>query len=157
KKGNEDINFQAREFLRRLDDLTGDVLSDQGIPLGPHLGTLRVVLRGDHSDELKNAFFNDSPDHRILNLALTLQDLEKPRSVILVTKDTNLRLKAKSMGLPAQDYSSDKIESFDKLYTGKRLLVDLPTELISEFFTSHGYVPFDHLPMVTNPIANENF
>ena len=41
--------------------------------------------------------------------------------MILVTKDTNLRMKAKSFGLTAQDYSTDKVESMDKLYTGKRL------------------------------------
>ena len=157
KKGNEDINFQARAFLRRLDDLTSDVLSDDGTSLGQGLGKIRVVLRGNHGDALKQAFFSDAPDHRILDIALTLKDLEHPRPVILVTKDTNLRLKAKSMGLPAQDYNSDKVESFDKLYTGKRLFVDLPSELISEFFVNAGYVSTDRLPMVTDPIANENF
>ena len=157
KKGNEDINFQARAFLRRLDDLTSDVLSDDGTSLGPGLGKIRVVLKGDHGDELKKAFFSDAPDHRILDISLTLQDLEQPRSVILVTKDTNLRLKAKSMGLPAQDYNSDKVESFDKLYTGKRQVTDLPSELISEFFINSGYVGTDRLPMVEEPIANENF
>ena len=118
KKGNEDLNFQARAFLRRLDDLTGDMMSDDGVPLGAGLGSVRVVLRGTHTDQIRNAFFADVPDHRILDIALTLQDAESPRSVILVTKDTNLRLKAKSLGLPAQDYNSDKVESFDKLYTG---------------------------------------
>lgn len=157
KKGNEDINFQARAFLRRLDDLTSDVLSEEGTSLGPGLGKIRVVLRGEHSDELKRAFYSDSPDHRILDIALTLRDHELPRSVILVTKDTNLRLKAKSMGLPAQDYISDKVESFDKLYTGKRLYVDLPSDLITEFFSNNGDVPQDHFPMIDQPIANENF
>jgi PhoH-like ATPase len=68
-----------------------------------------------------------------------------------------LRLKAKSMGLPAEDYNSDKVESFDKLYTGKRLFVDLPSETLSEFFANAGYVARDRLPMVSDPIANENF
>ena len=44
KRGNEDIHFQAREFLRRLDALTGDVLSREGSPLGDGLGSIRVVL-----------------------------------------------------------------------------------------------------------------
>lgn len=158
KKGNDDINFQARAFLRRLDDLTGDVLTAAGTPLGPGLGHIRVLLRGEHGDELRQAFFSDAPDHRILDIALTLQDAERPRAVILVTKDTNLRLKAKSMGLPAQDYNSDKVESFDKLYTGKRLYVDLPCEVINEFFVNPGgYVANERLPMIETPIANENF
>lgn len=157
KKGNEDLNFQARAFLRRLDELTSDVLSDEGTSLGPGLGKIRVILRSEHSEAIRQAFFSDSPDHRILDVALTLQDHEKPRSVILVTKDTNLRLKSKSMGLPAEDYNSDKVESFDKIYTGKRLLVDLPSDVISEFFVNEGMVPNDHVPMVADPIANENF
>ena len=157
KKGNEDLNFQARAFLRRLDDLTSDVFSDDGTSLGEGLGKIRVVLRGEHAEELRKAFISDSPDHRILDIALTLKDHEGPRSVILVTKDTNLRLKAKSMGLPAEDYNNDKVESFDKLYSGKRQFVDLPSDLISEFFVNAGYVPSEHLPMVNDPIANENF
>ena len=157
KKGNEAINFQARAFLRRLDELTSDVFSVDGTSLGPGLGRIRVVLRGDHGAQLREAFFSDAPDHRILDIALTLQDHEQPRSVILVTKDTNLRLKAKSMGLPAQDYNSDKVESFEKLYTGKRLVVDQPSEVISQFFNATGDVPSARLPMVTDPIANENF
>ncbi|WP_010586513.1 PhoH family protein [Schlesneria paludicola] len=157
KKGNEAINFQARAFLRRLDELTSDVFSEEGTSLGSGLGRIRVVLRGDHGEQLRQAFFSDAPDHRILDIALTLQDHEQPRSVILVTKDTNLRLKAKSMGLPAQDYNSDKVESFEKLYTGKRLVVDLPSDVISQFFTASGDVPTTHLPMVEDPIANENF
>src|SRR5436190_1105030 len=56
KKGNDDINFQARAFLRRLDDLTGDVLTDAGTLLGPGLGHIRVVLKGVHGDELRRAF-----------------------------------------------------------------------------------------------------
>ena len=44
KRGNEDIHFQAREFLRRIDALTGDVLSTAGSPLGDGLGSIRVVL-----------------------------------------------------------------------------------------------------------------
>src|SRR5580700_8394559 len=60
KKGNEAINFQAREFLRRLDELTSDVLSEAGTPLGPGLGQIRVVLRGNHSEVLRKAFFSDA-------------------------------------------------------------------------------------------------
>ena len=125
KRGNEDINFQAREFLRQLDDLTGDALSTGGAPLGAGLGSIRVVLGGELDVRLKASFFQDSPDHRILNTALALQKSEHSRPVILVSKDTNLRMKAKSLGLPAQDYTSDKIESFAKLYTGRRVIEDV--------------------------------
>ena len=157
KKGNDDLNFQARSFLRRVDELTGDVLSAEGTSLGEGLGSIRVVLEADQGERMKDAFLNDSPDHRILNVALTLQQSEAPRPVILVTKDTNLRMKAKSFGLTAQDYSSDKVESFDKLYTGKRLIGDLPSEVVNQFYVNGGHVPATDLPCVSQPMANENF
>ncbi len=157
KKGNDDINFQARAFLRRLDELTGDVLSADGTSLGPGLGSIRVVLEMDHNQRLKDAFLADCPDHRILNVALTLQQHEAPRPVILVTKDTNLRMKAKSFGLTAQDYSTDKVESMDKLYTGKRLVEGLSSEEVNQFFVNGGHVPADHLTCVSQPLSNENF
>jgi PhoH-like ATPase len=157
KRGNEDINFQAREFLRRLDDLTGDALSDSGAPLGAGLGSIRIVLGGELDTQLKASFFQDSPDHRILNTALALQKQEHTRPVILVSKDTNLRMKAKSLGLPAQDYTTDKIESFDKLYTGKRIIEDATSEVISRFYENGGLVPAEAVAGVTNPVPNENF
>ncbi|RLS46340.1 MAG: ribonuclease, partial [Planctomycetota bacterium] len=64
KKGNEDINFQARAFLRRLDELTGDVLCGEGASLGDGLGSIRVVLAADHTQQLNAAFLADCPDHR---------------------------------------------------------------------------------------------
>jgi PhoH-like ATPase len=157
KRGNEDINFQAREFLRRLDDLTGDALSEVGASLGDGLGSIRVVLGGELDTRLKASFLQDAPDHRILNTALVLQKSEHSRPVILVSKDTNLRMKAKSLGLPAQDYTSDKIESYDKLYTGKRIVTDASSETISRFYENGGHVPADLVKCVENPLPNENF
>ena len=157
KKGNEDIHFQARAFLRRVDELTGDILSPDGVSLGEGLGSIRVVLQADHNQRLQDAFLADCPDHRILNVALTLQQREAHRPVILVTKDTNLRMKAKSFGLTAQDYITDKVESFDKLYTGKRLVSDLPSEVVSQFYVNGGHVPAADLDCVEQPVANENF
>lgn len=157
KKGNDDLNFQAREFLRRLDDLTGDFLSEEGVSLGEGLGRIRVALGGEFSDEMRAFFFQDSPDHRILNAALTLRKHVTDRRTILVSKDTNLRMKAKSLGLPAQDYSSDKVESLHKLYTGKRLVTDVPSDVVDAFYLDSGRVPFERLELPLSPVANENF
>ena len=93
KRGNEDIHFQAREFLRRLDALTGDVLSPAGSPLGTGLGSIRVILGGEQEGRRAGPFLQDTPDHRILSTTLALQAAEAPRPVILVSKDTNLRMK----------------------------------------------------------------
>ncbi len=157
KRGNEAINFQARDFLRNIDELTGDLLSDQGTSLGPGLGSIRVVLGSEIEPRVKAAFSADTPDHRILNCALVLQKREVSRRVILVTKDTNLRMKAKGLGLPAQDYTTDKVKSFDQLYTGKRVIEDAPSDAISLFYSEGGVVPVTTVPGITNPIPNENF
>ena len=156
KRGNEDLNFQAREFLRRIDVLTGDVLSEQGSPLGPGLGSIRVILGSGRHDRLGESFLQDTPDHRILGLALGLQREHADRPVILVSKDTNLRMKAKSLGLKAQDYTSDKVESFDKLYTGKRVVEGIESETIDRFY-AEGAVPAGEFTHVSHPLANENF
>jgi PhoH-like ATPase len=156
KKGNEDVHFQARSFLRQLDDLTGDALSREGAALGPALGHVRILLGREFTEQLARAFVQDSPDHRILDAALTLQRHERERPVILVTKDTNLRMKAKSLGLPAQDYKNDKVEAVEKLYTGKRLLTDMPSGLVDSFYRE-GRVPLGVMPELAPPRPNENF
>ncbi len=157
KKGNEDLNFQARAFLRNLDELTGDAWDPHGVSLGPNLGLIRVVVGGHLHSRLKQASMEDCPDHRILSVALTLQEQETHRPVVLVTKDTNLRMKSKSFGLTAQDYSTDKVESFDKLYTGKRLVDGLSDHQLKPLVTNGGVVPAATIPEATEPLANENF
>ncbi|MBY0280081.1 PhoH family protein [Candidatus Binatia bacterium] len=157
KRGSNDLNAQAREFLRRLDGITGDVLATEGAPLGDGLGHVQVVLETAPSERLRSAFLSDSPDHRILATALWLREKRPDRVVILVSKDTNLRLKAKSFGLVAQDYTSDKVERVDRLYTGKRVVEDMPSDLIGQFYVNGGTVPMAEVPWVTNPLPNENF
>jgi PhoH-like ATPase len=157
KRGNEDIHFQAREFLRRIDALTGDVLSAAGSPLGPGLGSVRVVLGGTAQDRLHESFLQDTPDHRILRTTQALAQEQAPRPVILVSKDTNLRMKAKSLGLRAQDYTSDKVQGFDKLYTGKRTVDGIESGVIDRLYASGGVLPADHVPLDRPPVANENF
>lgn len=157
KRGNEDIHFQAREFIRRLDNLTGSILSEEGVSRGEGLGTVRVALGGPMASELRDVFVQDQPDHRILNTALLLACERRYRQVVLVSKDTNIRLKARSLGLQAEDYEADKLKNFDQLYMGKRLIEGVPSEQIAEFFSGRGVVSVDSLPQITDPIANENF
>ena len=157
KRGSDDIHFQAREFLRRLDGLTGDVLAPDGSPIGAGLGFVRVVLGTDRDERLRAAFLQDTPDHRILASTLMLHRQAAPRQVVLVSKDTNLRMKAKSLGLRAEDYESDKVESFDTLYKGKRTIEGMPSEMIDRFYAEPDGVPAAELSDVATPRANENF
>jgi PhoH-like ATPase len=130
KKGNEVLNFHARQFLRTLDLLSGDKLFNGGVRLGPDAGRISVKLEQELHPDLSINFASHKPDHRILNTAYHLA-MQKPiRSVILVTKDVNLRMKAKAVGLMAQDYTSDHVRDINSLYTGKRVIENLPLELI---------------------------
>ena len=94
---------------------------------------------------------------RILNTALRLNKQEPNTIIVLVTKDTNLRMKAKAMGILAQDYTTDKIESVDKIYTGRRLIEDISSKSIDTLFKKPFEIESSKLPEVTSPIPNENF
>lgn len=156
KKGNGDIHAQARQFLRELDQLSGDVLSAKGVPLGEGLGSFRVII-GLDTDRLKKTFLADTADHRILSTTLALSELELDRDVVLVTKDTNLRMKARAIGMTSQDYTTDKVKDFDNLYTGKRLVSGVPSDLVSAFYDAQDYVSEDVVDIISEPINNENF
>lgn len=156
KKGNGDIHLQARQFLRELDQLSGDVLSAKGVPLGEELGSFRLII-GLDADRLRNTFLADTADHRILSTTLALSELEVDRDVILVTKDTNLRMKARAIGLTSQDYTTDKAKDFDNLYTGKRLVTGASSDLVSSFYEARDSVAEDIVDVITEPISNENF
>jgi PhoH-like ATPase len=156
KKGDGDIHFQARQFLRALDELTGDVMSDEGASLGEGLGRFRVLM-GLQCRKTREALQGDTADHRILNTALATASLLQDREVILVTKDTNLRLKAKAFGLVAQDYTCDKIQNLDELYTGKRLVSDVPTEIVELLYEDDQPIAIEDVACVIDPVANENF
>ena len=157
KKGHEDIHVNARQFLREVDGLTGELLSDKGTSLGEGRGRIRVVLGGRFNRQIGETFLSDSPDHRILNAALTVQETEPDRLTVLVTKDTNLRMKAKALGLIAQDYETDKLDSVAEIYSGKRIVADMPSETVDLFYQNGGRVPGDAVPQATDPLPNENF
>ncbi|HEY8399831.1 MAG TPA: PhoH family protein [Cytophagaceae bacterium] len=141
KKGNDIKNFEAREFIRFLDDLSGEYMLQDWIPLdGKNKGNFKVIMN-THSlgpIDAEEVFDDKKADHKILNAALNLQNESKGAKVILVTKDINLRLKAKSLNLPAEDYNTGKVQNVDELYTGNTVLEDLPVEVINEMY-EQGY------------------
>jgi len=122
KKGNDTKNFEAREFTRLLDKLAKDKSLQDWIPLnGKTRGSFKVVMEAGTSEgglDANHIFGEKKNDHRILNAALRLKEENQDRSVILVSKDINLRLKAKSIGLLAEDYETGKVKSVDSLRKG---------------------------------------
>lgn len=157
KKGNAELNFHAREFLRQLDELTGDVMSPGGCSLGEGRGSIRVIMATPPDPELRAAFLADAPDHRILGCALALLRSRPGQNVVLVSKDTNLRMKAKAFGLPAEDYTTDKVEDLDRLYTGKRTILDIPSDVIDRLYADSSDIAPSDVPGLGAPLPNENF
>lgn len=135
KKGNDTKNFEAREFIRLLDRLAKDHSLHNWIPLnGKTKGCFKVIMDSKSTLDATQVFNDGKNDHRILNAALTVKEQEPKRNVILVSKDINLRLKAKSLELPAEDYETGKIKNVNTLTTGMTELEDINSEHIDELF-----------------------
>lgn len=149
KKGNEVLNYHARAFVRVIEDLSTEAMFEQGVKLGPKRGIFRVELNST-SEELNGVFAEDITDHRILYTAFELAKIEKQR-VVLVSKDMNLRLKAKALGLEAQDYFTDKVASIDELYTGKSTEENINSELIDKLYKAPFEVPFEEAGIKDTP------
>lgn len=141
KKGNDSKNFEAREFIRLLDKLSKDQMIHEWTPLnGKTRGNFKVLMNPDNSLNANVIFGEEKNDHKILNAALYLKQHEKDRKVILVSKDINLRLKAKSLELLAEDYETGKIKNITELEnTGKYLLEDVNPLAINTLY-EQGYV-----------------
>src|SRR5258706_11478555 len=135
KRGSQVINLNAREFVRTLDTLSGSALFDKGISLGKGKGKVSIAISRGINDEIREIFKEDNPDHRILSTAIDIRNKHKNGySVILVTKDVNLRMKAKALGLPAEDYTTDRISNVEELYSGKEIVDGYDHELIEELY-----------------------
>ena len=135
KKGNDTRNFEAREFIRMLDGLSSNHTLQDWIPLdGSSRGHFKVIMSNESSIDAEKIFDEKKPDHKILNAALTLKETYPDRSVILVTKDINLRLKAKSLNLTAEDYETGKVKHVDDLGQGKTVLNRINSEKIADIY-----------------------
>jgi PhoH-like ATPase len=155
KKGHETLNYHARGFLRTLDSLTGDKLFDGGIPIGPKRGRIAVKLESAFDPDLSANFSYHNPDHQILNVAYHLAKHQPHKQVILVTKDVNLRIKAKSVGLLAQDYKTDHVKDISLLYRGYRIEENVDVELINQMYTDRYAIDAVSLPAAATLTPNE--
>lgn len=155
KKGNEMINYHAREFARELDKIAGDNLFNGGIKLGKDHGKLRIETGKPFSKEMLESFAEKSPDHRILAIANFLHKNNPDRPVILISKDINLRMKAKSLGLTAQDYLSDKVQDIDILNKGIEIISDIDDSTIQQMYEKHDGLSVKELKI--KPFANQFF
>lgn len=156
KKGNTTKNFEAREFIRVLDELSGETTLRDWIPLnGSTTGKFKVLMEETSDVDARLLFDDDKADHRILNAALRQQEQSPDRKVVLVSKDINLRLKAKSLNIQAQDYLTGKVRDVGSLYTGNLQVENLSKDLIDRIYENGHCEVSDVLDR--NPKANEYF
>ena len=105
KKGNDALSFNARGFMREMDSMVdGHMFGKTGLPIGKGKGNIKIEPNHPFPDDMKDLFHDDIPDHRILATAIWVRDNNPGRFVALVTKDINLRMKSKAVGMEAQDY-----------------------------------------------------
>ena len=135
KKGTDALSFNARGFMRDIDRLTeGKMFGKSGVPLGKGLGNIKIEPNHPFPDSMKDLFHDDIQDHRILATAIWVRDNNPDRFVALVTKDINLRMKAKAAGMVAQDYLTDRVEENKVEFFQKEVqFVDsLPDDVMQE-------------------------
>ena len=156
KKGNQSLNFHAREFVRALDALSAGKLLNGGVLIAPDKGRVSIKLEQEPHQDLRLHFPAASkPDHQILNIGYHLAAADPSRRYILVTKDVNLRMKAKAVGLMAEDYTTDHVKNIGGLYTGCRRLEEVDSELIEAMHRDVNGVPVESLPEHEQLLANE--
>lgn len=157
KKGNDNKNFEAREFTRLLDKMSANHNILEWIPIDKesNLGSFCVGMTGARERDANVIFGEKKMDHHILNVAMDFQQRYPTRKVVMVTKDINLRLKAKSLNITAEDYQTGKIENVDTLYKGKQTVDDVDREVINKLYKD-GSIAYTEV-FDSKPVANSYF
>ncbi len=156
KKGNTIKNFEAREFIRFLDNISGKTTMTEWKKLnGPTKGSFKVVMNEKSTVDARVVFGENKPDHRILNAAIKLKEDYPDRKVILVSKDINLRLKAKAMDLQAEDFETGKVKNIEDLYTGNSVIDSVNPDAIDKLY-NEGFCTFEELNL-ESPVPNHYY
>lgn len=137
KIGNDTKNFSAREVIRFIDKLSGSGSLQEWISLGKGMGNFRVILENNPREiNAEYVYSVGKNDHKIINAALYLKETEVKKEVILVTKDINLRIKAKALGIAAEDYETGKVETGHLELSSAYTIEGVDSEVIRQIFTA---------------------
>lgn len=157
KKGNDTKNFAAREFTRYVDEMSGKNLLQDWTPInGRTHGRFKIEMNTSAKTDAEKVFGEKKADHKILNSAIYTAETNPTKKVVLVTKDINLRIKAKSMNIHAEDYTTGKILTIDELYTGRSEMDKVPTATINAIYEK-GSAPAKDLMKRETPLANHYY
>ena len=135
KRGSDQINYNAREFVRALDAITTNDLFSKGASLGPGKGMLHVVTGGVCHKDIEASFPLKTADHRILSCAKTVADEHPDMVTVFVTKDVNLRMKARSLGIQVEDYITDKVTNVDIFERAQETYEGIDGDLIDKIYS----------------------
>lgn len=158
KKGHDTKNFAAREFSRFIDKQSEGHSLQEWIPIGKNRGSFTIVMNQPTLTDAIAEFGEDKADHRILNAAIYMQEQHTGTEVILVSKDINLRIKAKSLGVKAEDYETGKIKSLDsdiKAMT-KGVIDNFDEETINKLYENEE-ISLDDINAEFNPQSNSYY
>ena len=136
KKGSDQLNYNARAFIRELDRITVNDLSLKGVSLGAGRGSLFVVTDEKKQKKVSDAFPENKADHRILSCACSVAEKTPDRKTILITKDINLRMKARALGIPVEDYFNDKVLNVDVFKNAHDTYENIDSDLIDKIYAS---------------------
>jgi PhoH-like ATPase len=148
KKGLSEIGRNARHFSRLADELRARGSLSKGIKIFPDRadsGSIYVALDSDMG--LLPPFFERKPDNLILSVALMLKNKHSGMPVVLITKDSNLRIKADALAIEVEDFEADKV-NIDELYTGIAEY-EVEGEVLRTFLTM-GSVQMDAYDLMPN-------
>lgn len=157
KKGNEQINFNAREFARELDLIANDSLFKKGADLGEGKGRLYILTGCDYPDIIQKSFIEKTSDHKILASTYTLSQKKKTSKTVLITKDINLRMKALSLGIDAEDYINDKVTDYNIFEKAYETYDNVAPELIDRMYSNGGEISLDELEFSSDIEPQECF
>jgi len=107
------VSMECRQAIRQIDDILGESTPEQiqdGVPIpsaGKKHGRLSILM--DTSTQQRSMLPNDLNDNKIINSLIFLQQQKPKVEIILVTKDINMRLKARGCGIEAEDYHNDQL------------------------------------------------
>lgn len=151
KDGNESISFNAREFIRKIEKLQPNNSLNSPVSIGPGLGKMLVSLDRPFHDDIKDNFINPNMDDKIINIAYWRKK-ENPKSeIVLISRDANVRLKAKSIGLAAQDLFYDQIKDIDFLSE------KIKTHNVNDNFFNNLFIKGEFDYEIKDASENQNF
>ncbi|MDD2938730.1 MAG: PhoH family protein [Proteiniphilum sp.] len=157
KKGSDQINFNARAFVRELDLITDDDLFTNGADLGMGKGKLYIVNGSRDNKRINDAFPEKIPDNRILTVVADLVEKHPQMKTILISKDINLRMKARSLGMMAEDYINDKVTNIDIFNKGEVVIEGVSPEIIDKIYAQQAGVDVEEITFETQPEPNQCF